>query len=186
MNNIEYMKFVVETTPETSGLVSRIIYMGLGGRCVWSACRLPENYGSVIKIPKQAETDRKYNTIICFDKDLFKNRKGITDIILQSNIHRILEGSFEGCSDLQRIYIPRTVSSIGEGAFIGCEKLEEIYYEGSASEWDSINLHLYKRHVQLDGKCHQGRPVERIIDDYRSINDGAEPLIKAKIHYNCR
>lgn len=186
MNNAEYIRWILRDAAETKGMKFRISSAWLGGRCVWSACELPDNYGKVIRVPMEVETDRKHKTVTGFDNSLFQNKKGITDIILHKNIYKIPERAFEGCKDLERIYIPRHITNIGKDAFIGCNKLSDIYYEGTPKDWENMDLHLYERCVLLSGDCQQGRPVESIIEDSRTITAGAEQLLKATLHFNCR
>lgn len=44
------------------------------------------------------------------------------------------------CSELTTIVIGNGVTSIGEFAFHACNKLEKVYYNGTAEDWDKIDI----------------------------------------------
>ena len=50
----------------------------------------------------------------------------------------IATSSFSGCSSLETIKIPNTITSIGNYAFRGCTSLTMLYYSSSKEEWDNI------------------------------------------------
>ena len=50
-------------------------------------------------------------------------------------------GVFEGCTALESITIPSTVKTIYEYAFYQCGALKDIYYEGSESDWKTVDMH---------------------------------------------
>lgn len=53
---------------------------------------------------------------------------------------------FNGCKSLAEIKIPRSVKKI-DCAFHYCDNLKNVYYEGSESEWDTIDVvRLYNRY----------------------------------------
>ena len=61
----------------------------------------------------------------------FEDCKNITKIYLLDGLLSIGENAFAGCSGLTEIEIPKTVSRICKGAFSGCESLEKvILHEG--------------------------------------------------------
>ena len=47
------------------------------------------------------------------------------------------------CTSLKSINIPKSVTKIGNSAFDCCSSLTDVYYEGSSSQWRSINLAEY-------------------------------------------
>ena len=48
-------------------------------------------------------------------------------------------GTFFGCTSLSQISIPGNTTSLGSYIFYGCPALEAIKYEGSESQWNSMN-----------------------------------------------
>lgn len=47
--------------------------------------------------------------------------------------------AFRGCSALETVTIGSSVLKISSDAFYGCSSLVAVYYEGTKSEWESIN-----------------------------------------------
>lgn len=52
-------------------------------------------------------------------------------------IYSIGYEAFSGCTGLENITFPASLTSIATNAFYGCTALEYIYYYGTKSEWDS-------------------------------------------------
>lgn len=67
--------------------------------------------------------------------------KGASSTIIPDGIVTIGEGAFSNLNNLVSIIIPTSVKTIEEYAFFGCRALVDVYYIGSASEWESINIH---------------------------------------------
>ena len=47
---------------------------------------------------------------------------------------------FAGCSNLESVEIPASVTIIGQLSFLGCNKLADVYFGGSETEWDAIAI----------------------------------------------
>ena len=74
---------------------------------------------------------------ILFNKDKseiisFRNQK-IESYIIFSNVKRIGDSAFSGCTSLSNIIIPDSVTSIGDGAFYGCSSLTKIILPDSVT-----------------------------------------------------
>ena len=74
---------------------------------------------------------------ILFNKDKseiisFRNQK-IESYIIFSNVKRIGDSAFSGCTSLSNIIIPDSVTSIGDGAFYGCSSLTKIVLPDSVT-----------------------------------------------------
>ena len=139
----------------------------------------------VIKVPERAKN--KYDRVvpvIAISKDAFAGKKNITDIILPSSIESIPQGAFAGCTNLKNITIPKKIRVIKEGTFKDCKKIENVFYEGTAEEWDKIEI-VHEKHEIDFGECLPGTPVQTIISERRLFIPGNEPLLTCNIHFNC-
>ena len=78
----------------------------------------------------------------------------LTEITLPENLkfHSLALWLFEGCSSLEKIYIPRTIEYID--GFYGCTSLREIVYGGTVEEWNRIGFY---------GDIFRDSPLEKII-----------------------
>ena len=120
---------------------------------------------------------RSFNVpIVSFSKNLFKDNKDITDIVLNKYINTLDESSFENCINLKRIYLNKRITYIPKNCFKGCNDLE-IYYEGSIEEFYKINVFYKKYRVIFKPGLYDD------IEEY--IIPGNEPFLNAKIHFNC-
>ena len=73
----------------------------------------------------------------------FKVCGSIETITIPSGVKEIGEETFMICTSLKSINIPKSVTKIGNSAFDCCSSLTDVYYEGSSSQWRSINLAEY-------------------------------------------
>lgn len=70
---------------------------------------------------------------------LFQSQESITRIIL-SHIWNIRAGVFTGCSSLDSITIPRSVTHIEHAVFVGCDSLSKTNYTGDIAGWCAIEF----------------------------------------------
>ena len=136
---------------------------------------------SVIRTPKTT-TNKKGATVPVkyIAPNVFCKNPNITDIILDSDtLFEIRENVLKGCSNLTRIYIPKSITHIYHGAFKDCQKLKEVYYEGSEVDWNNINIETSKKII--NNKDNLGL-ICRVEEE--KIH-GNEPLLKAKKYFNC-
>ena len=47
---------------------------------------------------------------------------------------------FQGRSDINKVTLPKNLTSIGENAFEGCSALSEVYFLGSQTQWNAISI----------------------------------------------
>ncbi len=80
-----------------------------------------------------------------------------------SPVVTIHDSAFRDATELTAVVIPKTVSGIYATSFLGCTNLKDVYYEGSASEWNEIQIGFES---EIDG----------------GIKD--IPLFDATIHFN--
>ncbi len=93
------------------------------------------------------------------------------------------DGAFLNCKELSSITLPKTTITIGRGAFEGCDNLEDVYIYAPSFEYymgvgwffenpQNVTLHIRERykafydHVSIDGgNCREVKYIEGI--DYR-------------------
>ena len=68
----------------------------------------------------------------CFDTKL-------KSAVIGENIESIGARAFKGCSSLEEITLPVSLTKIGNNAFEYCASLETVNYAGSEEEWNLIN-----------------------------------------------
>ena len=139
----------------------------------------------VIKLPEKVNNrwDMPVGLVRVFG-NAFREKSGITDIILPSCVYEIDAGAFAGCKSLKRITIPRGVSRIAERTFAGCDSLEDVYFEGTVDEWKKTNI-IHERHEMDFGDFIPGTPVQRFEGERMVHISGNDALFTANIHFRC-
>ena len=61
----------------------------------------------------------------------------------------IEKSTFEGCSSLTEVTIPKSVTSIESYAFHDCEALATVYYGGTQEDWDALKKNIGKYNTSL-------------------------------------
>ena len=61
----------------------------------------------------------------------------------------IEKSTFEGCSSLTEVTIPKSVTSIESYAFHDCEALATVYYGGTQKDWDALKKNIGKYNTSL-------------------------------------
>ena len=92
---------------------------------------------------------------------------------------------FSGCSSLENIAIPTSVTSIGDGAFQDCDSLTHVYYEGSESQWNYINIGSDNDNlINAIKYCNQQPASLQDIYDYHDDNKADKNRILNYIDYD--
>ena len=78
------------------------------------------------------------DSVLNMGTHVFYSCNNLKNVKLPRYITSIKMYSFEECYSLTNIKIPKSVTTIGNAAFSNCNALGTIYYEGTASEWNSI------------------------------------------------
>lgn len=139
----------------------------------------------VIKLPEKVQDENgKDLTLINFNRNLFRDKTNLTDIVLPSGIESIPEGAFSGCVNLRRITIPKKIRAIDEGTFAGCGKLTDIYFEGTRQQWEEVKI-THSRYECDFGDLIPGTPVQEKTGERYMIIPGNEALFCANIHFRC-
>ncbi len=98
----------------------------------------PLNYDSeTIVLPHVIESHAITKTIPVMQ---FSNHSNTHTIVIESGFLAIGEGSFEVCSSLKEITIPKTVTAIEDSAFLNCNMLTSVFYDGTMEEWHQISI----------------------------------------------
>ena len=61
----------------------------------------------------------------------------------------IEKSTFEGCSSLTEVTIPKSVTSIESFAFCDCEALATVYYGGTQKDWDALKKNIGEENTSL-------------------------------------
>ena len=64
----------------------------------------------------------------------------IVTLTLPNKLSTIETSSFLTCKKLETLNIPRSVTKINDGSFKYCEKLSSVNYDGTISDWQSIDI----------------------------------------------
>lgn len=189
----EYKETVIDKQPESKGLLYQLAVLWLHpNRLPLAAVHLGNCTDKIIKIPNWSEEKRVVQfssgpeeltgpkvPVIAFSKNLFRGNIHITDVILQSNIEKIPTGAFAGCSELERITIPKSIKYIGEATFEKCNHLQDVYYAGSKEDWDKVEI------VHKGSRVKDPKQLGLHVDIEHFEIPGNEALLNAMIHYNC-
>lgn len=71
---------------------------------------------------------------------LYFGNQLVEHLVIPANRSTIPALSFEGCSSITSIFIPKNVTEIHSEAFAGVSILENVYYEGTKEEWDQVYI----------------------------------------------
>ncbi len=185
MNYREYSEMIREV-PEAEIAEYRPAFMWPHReRMPLAAISLGEGSGPVVKLPRKVRNSFGWEVpVIAFSSGLFRGNESLTDIVLHSGISRIPDRAFAGCTGLKRTTIPKRVRRIGPGTFAGCTALEDVYYEGTAEEWDRIDIVHYRHEVEF-GDLIPGTPVDQVMAERRVFLPGNEALFTANLHFLC-
>ena len=112
-----------------------------------------------------------YNSVNCYTSDdvignyAFSDCRGLTSLILPSNVTSIGYSAFYGCIRLTSLTLPSSVTSIGSSAFEGCRSLTSLILPSSVTEIGSsafsgcsglTSLTLPSSVTSIDGRAFYG------------------------------
>ena len=79
------------------------------------------------------------SAVICTSKILetyaFREEKTLQRIVLSEGVEVIGAKAFFGCSNLEYISLPSTLTNVDMRAFDGCDRLRQIDYNGNRAKW---------------------------------------------------
>lgn len=70
----------------------------------------------------------------------FSACSGLINLTIPDSVTSIGYSAFSGCSGLTSVTIGKGVTSIDWYAFNGCTWLDKIFYQGTAEDWNKINI----------------------------------------------
>ena len=80
-----------------------------------------------------------YSNPIAFSKNLYVENSLIEDVVLTESI-KINQYAFYNLKTLKSLSLSESILCIYDSAFAGCENLSRVYYEGTATDWDGIEI----------------------------------------------
>lgn len=72
--------------------------------------------------------------------DRLINCSQVNSVVIPNGQTQIFSNTFIGCENLRNVTIPKTVNKIHYSSFAGCSSLTDIYYEGTADDWNKIEI----------------------------------------------
>ena len=79
------------------------------------------------------------NGITVINNSAFSNCESLECVHIPNSVTKIWNYAFNGCSSLTSVTIPNSVTDIGADSF-SCNNLISIIYNGTISQWNTINL----------------------------------------------
>lgn len=83
------------------------------------------------------------DTVTKIETFAFSSCENLKNVTMGNGIKAIDRYVFYWCKNLKSIAIPKSVTTIDVGAFHLCEKLTDVYYEGTETDWNSIDINNY-------------------------------------------
>ncbi len=93
----------------------------------------PLHYAGNLYLNDKLVTDLVIPDGVTEIKNVFSGCSSIESITIPDSVTSIGEGAFSGCKNLKNVTIPDSVTSIGGSAFYGCSGLESITIPGSVT-----------------------------------------------------
>ena len=91
-------------------------------------------------------------------KSVFDGCVNLEDVYLSDGLMVIGPYDFSNCTGLKSIRIPASVTEIGESAFSGCPGLKEVIYAGTEEEWEKIRIGRWNE-LLLSARKTAGQPL---------------------------
>ena len=70
----------------------------------------------------------------------FVSCSALVSIVVPEGITVIADNTFNSCTLLRTISLPKSLQRIEHDAFYGCNLIGDIYYNGTAAEWDALDI----------------------------------------------
>ncbi len=77
----------------------------------------------------------------------FDNCTELISVSIPSSVISIGDNAFENCSSLETVNLTDSVETIGYGAFNNCTNLTNVYFDGTASQWEKVEIGSENEHL---------------------------------------
>lgn len=116
-----------------------------------------------------------------FGKSAFFNCNILANVNIPNGVTQIGEDAFEICQYLKCISIPDSVTEIGNAAFFGCGALIDVYYNGSAEQWQAINMGIDNENL-INATIHYGNEIsDEIKNEETSFGSAVSEWAKEEV-----
>ncbi len=107
-----------------------------------------------------------------FGWSAFNSCSMLGSIVVPEGVRIIYDNTFNGCSLLRSVTLPSTLETIEHDAFYACNLLNDIYYNGTADQWDHLNIqgqstNFYMAHMHFKD-APSGGLLQRIMTTIRN------------------
>ena len=65
---------------------------------------------------------------------------------------KLNQSTFNGCSGLEKVYIPSTMKNIDYNVFGECMSIKEVIFNGTEKEWKKIKIDSYNTYLNISRK----------------------------------
>ena len=80
------------------------------------------------------------DSVESFGSSIFSGCSSLTTITIPDGITNVASGMFSGCNNLNSIVLPASITGIKNRAFYECDNLMHVFYQGTNTQWESINI----------------------------------------------
>lgn len=77
---------------------------------------------------------------LCYGGSLYLNGAKVETLEIPEGTVLIQPYVFLGASGIKRVFLPQSIVRISSSAFCRCYDITDVYFNGSQSEWDSVNI----------------------------------------------
>lgn len=87
----------------------------------------------------------------------------VLDLSMNTDITTIPLYVFEGCSELEEITLPASITYIKGGSFNGCNKISRFYFNGTIEQWNSIEKEDFNAGTSMAKPWYNNSSITNII-----------------------
>ena len=87
-------------------------------------------------------------------EDVFLGCEMLQSVVIGSGVAKIESYTFSGCTSLTIITIRGKLGSVGMCAFRSCSSITDVYFNGTAEEWENIEIDVYNNSYFTKANIH--------------------------------